>query len=1075
MSEEGTLTCPSCSEGMPDEFRFCGYCGMALRASEGERASHRTITVLFCDLKGSTTLGESLDSESLREVIAQYFERVRGVIERNGGEIEKFIGDAVMAVFGFPRQREDDALRAVRCAAEMKQALADLNHDLARTRGITLTNRTGVNTGAIVAGDPTRGERLIGDAVNVAARLEQAAPPNDILIGPETYRLVRGSVQVEAIPPLDLKGKAEPVPAYRLESTGAGTLGEEEQAPLVGRGAELEELRAALDASIAESKCKVVSVLGDAGVGKTRLVSEFGERLNEAARIVEGRCLSYGRGITFWPLIEIVGQAAQITESDSPEAAREKLHALAGGDALVTERVAAVIGLGDSQLPVEETFWGVRTLLEGMAAERPLVVVIQDLHWAEPTLLDLVEHLSQSAEAPILLLCPARPDLTSVHPDFEERAGAHRIALEPLSGSDVEALVDELLGGRLNDDVLTKIGEAAGGNPLFVEQFVSMMVDDGLLRLEQGRWTATRDLDEIAVPPTLQALLGARLDHLQPEELAVLEPASVMGVIFPKQGLEEMVDPETRSQIDLRISSLTIKELIHEETAHAIAGESYGFAHVQIKEATYRRLLRRDRAALHERFVDWGEKHSRERGRESEFEEIMAYHLEQAHRYLSELGPLDSHGRALGERAAERLITSGRRAIARDDISAAANLLQRAAAVLPSHHPDRLELLPTLAATLIDVGEFGAAQSYLDEAIEQAIEADDDRLMARSRLIRLHLESQSGESQDWAEQVVVEATAAISLFEVSADHESLAMAWRLLAWAHGTRCNYRDATEAAGRAVEEAGLAGDQRQSRRAASQYAVASLYGPMPVEDAVRSCEAILEEASGDRRTLGLVMSILARLRAMQGDFDGARTLYTNARLTLEEMGNSVVACSTALDSCGVEMLAGDPAAAERELRRDYEALSAMGERYLLSTLAGELARAVYAQDRYDEALEFTETARDLSADDDITSQALWRLIQGKVLARRGQTDEAMQLADEAIALLRQTDASVVRDEGLLDVAEVMRLSGDPVRAREHLAEALELFERKGNLAAADTARSALAHVGVEHAAADAKAAIE
>lgn len=1063
-------SCPSCGEQVPEEFRFCGYCGVALTATARDRQIRTTITVLFCDLKGSTTLGESLDSESLREVISRYFERIRGVIEQHGGEIEKFIGDAVMAVFGLPHRREDDALRAVRCAAEMKGALAELNRDFARSWGVTLTNRIGVNTGEIVVGDATRGERLIGDAVNVAARLEQAAPANEILIGPETYRLVRGSVEVEELEPLRLKGKYEPVAAYRLRSSSGAAVLSDDKATMVGRDGELGRLQAALDSSIDGSTCRLVSVLGDPGVGKTRLVEEFGWRLGGSARIIEGRCLSYGRGITFWPLVEIVTQAAGISDDDPSAAARRKLLALADGDAAVAERVGAVIGLGDSQLPVEETFWGVRKLLEGMATERPLVVVFQDLHWAEPTLLDLIEHLTDSASGPLLLVCPARPELLALRPDFEARTDGIRVELEPLPGADVQTLVDELLGGTISDTARAAISDAAGGNPLFVEQLVSMMVDEGLLRLEDGRWTPTGDLEQLAVPPTLQALLGARLDQLQRQELAVIEPASVIGMIFPKQALEELVADEQRAAIDLRISSLAIKQLIREEPANIVAGESYRFGHLQTREAAYGRLLTRERATLHERFVNWGERMSRERGRETEFEEIIAYHLEQAHTYLAELGPLDRHGRELGARAAERLIASGLRALGRGDMPAAANLLQRAAAVLPPTDPVRLELLPDLAEALGDVGEFAAAHGYLDEALDRANETDDDRLRARGRLMRLHLESQSGESQDWADQVAIEVEAAIQVFEASEDHGNLAMAWRLLAWASGTRCNYREATTAAERAVEEARIANDHRQRRRAASQYAVASLYGPMPVEEAIRRCEAVVAEASGDRRTVGLVTSLLARLEAMRGDFDEARKHYTSARLTLEEMGRSVVACSTALDSCGVEMLAGDPAAAERELRRDYRALETMGERYLLSTLAGELARAVYAQGRYDEAFELTQAAEGLSADDDITSQALWRVIRGKLLARQGHSQDAVALVDQAVELLRRTDASVFGDEGLLDVAEAMRLSGDAAAAHDYLREALSLFERKGNVVATATARSSLAALSGEHAAAGA-----
>jgi predicted ATPase len=891
--------------------------------------------------------------------------------------------------------------------------------------------------------------------------LEQAAPPSEILLGPDTYRLVRSFVEAEPLEPLRLKGKAEPVPAYRLGAPSTAAAFTAEQVAIVGREEELAALSAAFDECVARSACMVATVLGEPGVGKTRLVEEFGRRIADTdgnARMIEGRCLSYGRGITFWPLIEIVTQAARITDDDPTEEARSKLLSLAAGDELVAQRVASVVGLSDDQLPVEETFWGVRKLLETMASERPLAVVFQDLHWAEPTLLDLIEHLKETVAGPLMVICPARPELLASRPEFEERTEASRVQLEPLSEDEVETMIRELLGAALSEATCATVNEAAGGNPLFVEQLVSMLVDEGMLLHEKGEWVPREELDELEVPPTLQALLAARLDQLQREERAVIEPASVIGAIFPIRALGELVEDTVRPQLGLRISSLTIKQLIQEEFAHAIAGETYRFGHVHIREAAYHRLLKRDRAELHERFVDWGERESRERGREIEFEEIIAYHLEQAYTYLTELGPLDRHGRELGERAAARLIASGRRALMRGDMPAAANLLQRAAAVLPLSDPVRLEVLPELAEALMDIGEFDGAGPYLDEAVEAAIEHGDVRLRARARLVRLQLESQAGESQDWADQVVAEAQTAIPIFQAADDHANLAMAWRLLAWAYGTRCSYAEATSAAERAVEEARAAGDSRQRRRAASQYAVASLYGPMPVDQAIARCEAIIEEATGDRRTVGLVTSLLARLEAMRGDFDRARRLYVSARLMLEEMGRSVVACSTALDSCGVEMLAGDPEAAERELRRDYQALTQMGERYLLSTLASELARAVYAQGRYEEAFELTRTAEDLSAADDITSQALWRMVRGKVLARRGEAERAAAVASEAVELMRQTDASVVRDEGLVDVAEAMRLAGQSAAAREYLEEALGLFERKGNLVSAAAARESL-----------------
>src|ERR671930_760421 len=374
--------CPSCGEENPDRFRLCGFCGTPLAPVAPPQEVRKTVTIVFSDLKGSTNLGEALDSESLREVMNRYFAEMRQVLEDHGGRVEKYIGDAVMAVFGLPTLHEDDALRAVRAAHGMKRALETLNDELERGWGVRLQNRTGVNTGEVVAGDPSAGQRLVvGDAVNVAARLEQAAPAMEVLLGELTYRLVRDAVEVEAVEPLELKGKSERVPAYRLVSVGMGEgYARRADSPLVGREAELAALRAAFDEAVALRECRLVSPLADAGVGKSRLVEAFTTSLEGEARIGRGRCLPYGKGITFWPLVELVRDAAGIGEDDPPDAARAKLAGLVADEAVV-ERVSAAVGLSDAQFPVEELFWGARKLVCALARERPLVVVFDDVHW----------------------------------------------------------------------------------------------------------------------------------------------------------------------------------------------------------------------------------------------------------------------------------------------------------------------------------------------------------------------------------------------------------------------------------------------------------------------------------------------------------------------------------------------------------------------------------------------------------------------------------------------------------------------------------------------------------------------
>jgi class 3 adenylate cyclase/tetratricopeptide (TPR) repeat protein len=1053
--------CPSCGEENPKRFRLCGFCGAELAPGAPPQEVRKTVTIVFSDLKGSTSLAEKLDSESLRELMTRYFDGMREVLERHGGTVEKFIGDAIMAVFGLPKVHEDDALRAVRAAAEMQRTLVELNDELEREWGASLTTRTGVNTGEVVAGDPRAGQRLVlGDAVNVAARLEQAAGEMEVLLGALTYRLVRHAVEVEAVEPLELKGKSEPVPAYRLVSVGSERSQEPATFPLIGRESELALLTRELERAADDRACRLVTLLGDPGVGKSRLVGEFSAAAGAEADVLRGRCLAYGRGITFWPLAEAVRQAAGIVADDPPAAARDKLSAIVDDDGAVAERVASAFGLSDQQFLVDEVFWAVRTLLESLARRRPLVVVFDDIHWAEPTFLELIEHLVDTVrDAPLLLLCPARPVLLELRPSWAQRPKEVRLVLTPLSEADVSLVLENVLGSSdVPDDARRRVVEAAEGNPLFAEQLVSMMVDDGLLRSDDGRWVAAGDLSNLSIPPTIQALLAARLDQLEREERLVLEAASVVGQRFAQDAVQELVPDLAPGEVATHLAVLVRKQFVRPQEADVDGERSFRFQHILVRDAAYQGILKRARATLHQRFVDWADRVNRLRDRESEFEEILGYHLEQAHGYLSELGPLDDHGRSLGVLAAERLSPPGRRAFARGDMSAAANLLRRAAMLLPTNDRRRLELLPSLGEALGEIGEFAWAEVFLDEAVEGARAIGEPTLLASAELVRLLVGSHSkdGWSQD---EVVRRAELSIPVFEAAGDDAGLAQAYRLLAWARGTACRYGDAATAAEQAVEHARLAGDERQRTHAASQYAVAALYGPKPVLEAIERCEEIVQQVSDDRRSRGLVLGLVGCLEAMRGDFERARELCSNGRATLQDLGRNVVAASTSQDSCTVEMLAGDPAAAERELRRDFEVLTEMGEAYLLSTIAGELARAVYAQGRIEEADKLSGLAKEFSAPDDVTSQALWRSVRAKVLAQRGESDSALALAREAVALLRTTDAIVRQADALVDEADVMQLLDRGEAARTRLDEAIQLFERKGNVVAAEKTRSALA----------------
>jgi class 3 adenylate cyclase/tetratricopeptide (TPR) repeat protein len=1049
--------CSNCGEENPDRFRLCGFCGTPFAAVDAPPEVRKTVTVVFSDLVGSTSLGESMDSESLREILHRYFESMQSVLERHGGAVEKFIGDAIMAVFGLPRLREDDAVRAVRAAVEMQAALAELNTELHEGWGIVLANRTGVNTGEVVAGDVTSGQRLVtGDTVNVAARLEQAAGAGEVLLGELTYRLVRDTVDVEAVEPLDLKGKAEPVPAYRVRSlVQPGAAVERDRGPLVGRERELGLLLESFSDVVALGSCRLATVFGSPGMGKSRLVEELVARVGRASAVVRGRCLSHGRGITFWPIVEIVRKAAGILEEDPPAVARSKIAAIAPDDA-VARRIASAVGLSSEEFPVEETFWGVRRLLETMASSRPLVVVFEDIHWAESTMLDLIEHVLGAAERPILLVSLARPELLDIRPTWEQLAGSAVVSLEPLSQEDAAQVAENLLGNaELDSEVRARIVEGAEGNPLFVEQMLSMMVDEGLLRLEGDRWKATAGLEGVAVPPTIQALLAARLDLLGPEERAIVEAASVAGLVFPEDALRELVSSEVAGALEAHVRSLCRKHLIQTGVESIGGGAHYRFAHVLVREAAYQGMLKRTRAMLHERFVGWADRVNSDRDRAVEFEEILGYHLEQAHKNLSELGPLDEHGLSLGRNAAKRLASAGHRAFGRSDMPAAANLLRRAATILPERDPARLELIPDLGEALLEVGEFPWAELFLEEAVEARGDGD-GMVPDLAALLLVRLKAQAGSAERWSERLVEEASRMLEEAGEEQGDAMLATIWRLLAWAHGTSGRYGLATRAAERAMEYARGANDGRQIRLAAVLYALAALHGPTPVPEAIERCESIASEAEGDRRTRGLVTSILAALLGMRGDFERARRLSAEARDLLAELGPTVAGASTSLEAARVETLAGDFAAAERALRRDYQALAALGERYILSTVAGELARVLYAQGRLDEAEGCSRHAQDLADADDVASGTLWRTVQAKVLARNGNRDGALMLIGEAVDLLKRTDSVVAQAETLVDLAEVLRLAGQRKDADEVLEDAVALFEAKGNVAAAEALRA-------------------
>jgi class 3 adenylate cyclase/tetratricopeptide (TPR) repeat protein len=1049
------VVCPNCGEENPAKFRLCGFCGTALAPALPPQEVRKTVTIVFSDLKGSTNLGEALDPESLREVMTRYFDAMRAVLELHGGTIEKFIGDAVMAVFGLPKLHEDDALRAVRAAHGMQHALVELNQELLATYGVELTNRTGVNTGEVVAGDPTTGQRLVtGDAVNTAARLEQAAPANEVLIGELTYELVRGLVDVEAVEPLELKGKAERVAAYRLVDVSAAAERERDESPLVGRDGELAILEQSLADAYVTQRCRLVTVVGEAGVGKSRLIHEFLEEHESDAVTLRGRCLSYGEAITFWPIAEAVRMAAGIVDDDSPEAAQKRILDLLDPNdkerEQVAQRVAAAIGLTDAQVPVSELFWGIRRLFEALAEDQPLIVLFDDIHDAAPTFLELIDHLLESSRrVPIVLVCSARHELLEEHPDWEGRAGTATIKLEPLTAADAEMFIDRLLGeSPLPANVRQRVVQAAEGNPLYVEQMVRMLADE--------RVDTTAELADFAVPPSIQALIAARLDLLSREERAVVEPASVIGLVFAEPAVHELVPDAIRPALPQHLTTLNRKQFVR-PSADGIAGDgtnAYRFHHILIRDTAYNALLKRARATLHERFVAWAEQVNRERDREQEFEEILGYHLEQAYRYRSELGPIDAEGRQIGTRAAERLGAAGRRAFARGDLPAATNLLARAAALREATDPVRIELQVDLGEAQGERGTFAEAISTLEEAAAAAAAIGDARLEARAILNKRNVEIYAGDAGA-SPHALEAAENAIPILEAAGDRAGLALAWRLRVVVHGTAGRYDEAAAAAERMLEYAVAAGDTRMAARGAQSYASVALVGTLPASEIRERCERLRAQVAGDRKADAIIVGVLAQVYAMQGEFGRAREESERQRQLLDELGPSVTAMATSIERAGVELRAGDLAAAERELRADDAALAALDERYFRSTVVGMLAGVLVEARRFEDAEEAIATARELADEDDALSQVLWRTAHARLLAEADKPDEAIAHAESAVALATDGDDIDLLGDAKSALGEVLWRAGKRDMAEPPLREALALYERKEDVAAASRVR--------------------
>ncbi len=995
--------------------------------------------MVFADVTASTALAERLDPESFHDVLDQYCAACTSAVERHGGRVAKFIGDAVVGVFGLPAVHEDDALRAVRAALEIRSAVAALSETLLRERGIELGCAVGVNTGEVFAapGAAAQEQYPAGDTFYVAARLQQMAQGGEILIGEQTHAFVDRAVRTESLGPTALKGRTARVSTWRaieLRPPNDAVL-PASSTPFVGRAAELGELRGLLAEVLQTPSCQICSVVGSPGIGKSRLIRELRAIVDRETTAVLGRCVAYGQGVTYRPLADIV---RSLGDGDPRSTLLEFLHDDERADVVVS-RVLGAIGPAEGAAPPSETSWAVRRLFEALARKRPLIAVFEDLHWAEPTLLDLLEHVAESSSGfPILLLCSARPELLETRPGWAEQPKHHLLDLKPLPTADASELVSRLAAEQLRKPTLTRIVERAEGNPLFLEQLVAVQQEHG---------------HAATLPPSIRAVLAARIDALEPGERLVLERASVEGRSFHTAAVVELLPERERRATTATLHSLVRRQLIKPDSADAAGGDAFRFAHALVREAAYEGLPKRLRAEYHERVGNW----LATRGGESD--EIVGYHLEQAHRHWRELGFLGPRTQDVGRAAATRLESAARGALQRGDLPGAVALLERAAALLPPEDPERTALLTRLGAALFEAGRLADADRVLDEATDTARRLDQQNLESSARVerqfVRLHREPNS----EAVEAACRAADGALQVLAEYSDDFGLSRAWCLRAAIDWLRGQAARADDAWARAAEHAKRADEQWQLFWILGWRASAAVYGPTPVRAASERCAAIREQVDTSAVAVAVTLHPLAVLHAMLAEFDTARSLIRKGNQILEEVGGTLVMQSAhAHHEATVEMLAGRPEIAEDRLRAGYHRLEEMGEHALLSTSAAMLAQAIYMQGRADDAERFCAVSERTAAADDLSTQVLWRSVRGKILAHQGRFDEGTALAREAVRLIERTDLLCDHADALLDLAQVLSLGPHPTEKEERalVQTAIVLYQQKGNLVSAKSARS-------------------
>jgi class 3 adenylate cyclase len=1028
--------CPSCRSDNAATAKFCQECGE--RLTERGEARRRLVTGLFCDLVGSTELAEGLDPEPLRRLLDRYHAVLREVIEAHGGVVEKFIGDAVVGVFGVPVAHEDDALRAVRAGVELVAASRRSHPERATWPGpVRVTICSGE---AFVDDDAAREGRIAGDVFNTAARLQATARAGEVLMAASTERLVRRHVDATPLGRIELRGKSEPIAAFRVDGVRAMPI--RAGTPLVGRERTLESLGGALAEAEAAAAAVLVTILAPPGVGKSRLGEAFAASVADRATVVVGQTPAYGEGVTFAPLIDILAQIAGRPGGDATSVAaalRERLRSQPDGSA-VADRLAQMLGVREAS--VSDAAWAIRRLLEVLAAERPLVVIIEDLHAAEAPMLDLIDAVVDRFHGPCLLIGLARPELLELRPMWAAaKPRAMSLTLRPLDVGPARSLAQHLIGVSAPHGVVEHLCAAAEGNPLFLEQLVASLADDGLVA--GGRWVGPDDID-LDLPPDLHALLAARVDRLEVGLRAILERAAVEGHRFRRSALGTLAPSMDASAIDEALATLDRRGLVSPEDE---ANGRWRISHALIQETAYRGLSKRVRAELHEQLADWMAVVDADR---PDVDESVARQLERAIHLREELGERDAHTAALAIRAGELYADAGSRAFAAVDLVTTRELLGRAAELLPVASPRRMDILPNLGVALSETGRPGETEALLEPAIARARADGSERDAHRARIQLLSNLVYRSVSDAEVDAAVDEATAAVQAFAGWHDLVGQAEAEVTLEYLEWIRGRVGVAHAWAERALIDATAAGRPREAMQAAADLVGYSVFGPLAVGDLGPLAAGLLDRASDPvAATSGHALLAIASLA--EGDHEAFAAHDGRRNEVIEHHGLAWLGAAQDLVVADVLLTAGDAVEAERLLVDAHDVLAALGDIWWMVQVDSFLASALTAQGRRREFLQRADMIDASTFVPDRQSRILQDRIRSRAALLRGDPVDAERLARRAVERALATDLVLERAASWLDLADALEARDQPTDAGAARTEAREEYRSKGMLAAA------------------------